>query len=100
MEDSQGEKHHDDRPGDEGGGLVKVVNGTLRDVKAALDHGDGVQGCGQEQEQIIDPVILAKPLSPQKDRVSRAQAVDDGGEQKKMAVSKPRHLTNIIAKAG
>jgi hypothetical protein len=42
-------------------------------------------------------VILAKPFSPQENRVNRAHAVNRHGEQKEMSVSEPNHGDRLSA---
>jgi hypothetical protein len=46
--------------------------------------------CG-EQQKIIYMVIAAKSAPPQKNGIDRARAVNNHGEQEKMAVGKPVH---------
>jgi hypothetical protein len=70
----------------------------LVDAKATIKHGDRVQPERGEQQEIIHVVILAKPFSPQENRVNHAQTVNRNGEQKEMSVSKPRHADRLIQK--
>ena len=84
------------RPGDEHGGFVKIVDRAMVDGEAALDHGDGVQRERGQQQEIIHVVVLAKTLSPQENRIHRAQAVNHHGEQKEMTVSEPSHADRLI----
>ena len=87
-----------DRPSDERGGFVKIIDRAFIHGKTAFEHGYGMQDGGDEEQEIIYAVILAKSLSPQENRVSRTQAVTDHGEQKKMPVCEPRHGIRLIQK--
>ena len=49
---------------------------------SSLNHGGRVQYEGREQEEIINPIITAEALPPEKNRVNRAEAVGDYGQQK------------------
>ena len=88
----------DDGPRDEGGRFVKIVDGALVEGKAALEHGDGMQHEGGEQQQIIQSVIRAKTSSPEENRIDRTQAVTHHGEQKEMAVGEPGHDDRLVQK--
>ena len=71
----------------------------MAERKTALEHGGRVEREGDEQQEIIHMVILAKTFSPQKNRVNRAHAVNQNGEQEEMTVSEPSHEKRLIQKS-
>ena len=75
MEQSEDEIGGDDGPREKRRRLVEIVDRAMRDGKAALDHGDGVQGERGEQQKIIRVVVPAKTHPPQENRIHRACAV-------------------------
>jgi hypothetical protein len=81
-------------PGDEGQGLVEIVDGAALQAQAAHHHGAGVEEHPGQQQEIIDMVVAAKALAPEEDGVQGAAAVNDHGDQE--AVSRiPRHDVSL-----
>jgi hypothetical protein len=54
-----------------------------------------MQDEGRQQQKISVPIVLAKPLSPEKNGVNHAQAVENHGEQKIMSVGEPTHTVRL-----
>jgi hypothetical protein len=71
--------------------------------ETAQSHRCRVQSKREQQQEIIGAIILAKVLSPQKNRINHAQAVNRNGEQKEMPIclitSKPVHENRVTANA-
>ena len=85
----------DDRPAHEHGGFEKIVDRTMLETEPAQAHGRDVQTEPRQQQQVINPVVLAKAAAPQGHRVRRARPVHQHGQQKKMTVGKPIHLLKV-----
>ena len=84
------------RPRDESGGFVKIVDRAAFQRKPAFDHGRGVKGKRQQEEQVVDAVVLPEPFSPKENRVNDAEAIDNHSHQKILSVGEPSHRMRLI----
>ncbi len=82
-------------PRDECHRFVKIVDGTLFEIEPAQNHRRRMQRKCGEQKKIIYVVIAAKSAAPQKNRIDRAPAIKNHGEQKEMPVNKPVHIDRL-----
>src|SRR5207248_6774377 len=64
--------------------------------KTSFNHSGRVQTKSHQQQQVIDPVVLAKALPPQENRINHAQPIDGDGQQKEVPVSEPIHHDRVI----
>src|ERR1035437_5116823 len=92
---SDGEARERERPEQERGGFVKIVDGTGVQPQPALEHRRRVQRETGKQQEKIDVVVPAKTFAPQENRMQRAQTIDRDGEQKEMSFSEPSHADRL-----
>ena|SRR2546421_10031864 len=90
-------------PGDEGRGLIQIGHRAMSEVKSTQGHRQSVKAETGQQQKVINPIILAKPATPEEDRVNHTQSVNNNGENKEMLINtwigagKPGHEDNIRA---
>src|SRR5262245_22325390 len=65
--------------------------------KTAVDHCRGVQSKSGEQQQVVEPIILTKPLPPKKYRINHTQPVNSHCEQEKVSIGKPSHDGKLVS---
>ena len=85
-------------PGDEGHGLIEVVDGAALEAEAAEEHGAGVEEDTGEQEEVIDMIVTAEALAPEEDGINGAAAVDDNGDQEATSSIMPEHGVSITVR--
>ena len=54
--------------------------------EAALGHGEGVEHDSGGEQSEVDPVVSLKAAPPQESGVKHADAINDDGEQKPLAI--------------
>ena len=87
-----------ERPEQERGGFVKIVDRATVQRQAALEHRQRVQRHAGGEQEIIHPVVPAEAFAPEENRVEGAQAVKHHGQQKAMSVSEPSHADRLVQK--
>ena len=96
MHDTQDQVGGGDRPKQKRHGFVQVVDRAGVEGEPALNHGDGMQSKGAEQDKIIHMVVPAKTASPEEQGIDRARPITGHGEQEEMPVGKPIHGDRLI----
>jgi hypothetical protein len=86
----------DNRPRNEKSGFIQIVDRAPLQRKAALKHRRRMKSKGPQKQAIIDPVVLPKTSAQKKNRVNRAGAIKNDGQQKIPSVRKPGHDASVI----
>src|SRR5205807_2983540 len=73
-------------PGYEGRSLIQISNRTTLDLQPTQCHRRCVQGEGNQQQKIVDPVVLPKPATPEEDRIDHTEAIKDHGQYEEVSI--------------